>query len=164
MAPYLVGFRIFLLAALASTSLGVAVPHPMITAAPSLVELAPSKVQGRDIVSDIGGLGSYLSSVVGTYPSYIASGVPNFFQGFPTGTAVQSSLGLSDGDLAATPTQVLNIPSVLSPYGEEDQYADQFTAVMQTGQKMAGIFDFTATSSSSLIYPSRNSMTWPTPF
>ncbi|KIN01425.1 hypothetical protein OIDMADRAFT_122409 [Oidiodendron maius Zn] len=110
MASYLVGFRIFLLAALASTSLGVAVPHPMITAAPSLVERAPSKVQGRDIVSDIGGLGSYLSSVVGTYPSYIASGIPNFFQGFPTGTAVQSSLGLSDSDLAATPTQVLNIP------------------------------------------------------
>ena len=167
MASYLVGFRIFLLAALASTSLGVAVPHPMITAAPSLVELAPSKVQGRDIVSDIsdiGGLGSYLSGVVGTYPSYIASGVPNFFQGFPTGTAVQSSLGLSDSDLAATPTQVLNIPSVLSPYEEEDQYADQFTAVMQTGQKMAGIFDCTATSSSSPIYPSRNSMIWPTPF
>jgi hypothetical protein len=47
---------------------------------------------------------------LGTYPSYIASGVPNFFQDFPTGTAVQSSLGIADNELAATPTPVLNIP------------------------------------------------------
>jgi hypothetical protein len=68
------------------------------------------RVQERDIIDSITGLGSYLTSVLGTYPSYIASGVPNFFQDFPTGTAVESSLGISDGDLAATPTQVLNIP------------------------------------------------------
>jgi hypothetical protein len=86
------------------------VPHPMITPPPSL---APSRVQ-RDIISDaksdVEGLGTYLSGVIGTFPSYIASGVPNFFQGFPTGTAVQSSLGINDDDLKATPTQVLNIP------------------------------------------------------
>jgi hypothetical protein len=56
-----------------------------------------------DINSILNGLGSDI-------PSYVASGVPNFFQDFPTGTAVQSSLGLSDGDLAALPTQVLNLP------------------------------------------------------
>ena len=92
--------------------------HPMITAPPSLKDRNPSRVQERgaissiisDATSDIAGLGSYLSSVVGTYPSYIASGVPNFFQDFPTGSAVESSLGISDSDLAATPTQVLNIP------------------------------------------------------
>lgn len=90
----------------------VIVPHPMITPPPTLVERAPSKVQGRGIISDVESLGGYLSSVVGSYPSYIASGVPNFFQDFPTGSAVQSSLGISDSDLAPTPTQVLNIPYV----------------------------------------------------
>ena len=92
----------------------VAAPHPMITARASLTDRTPSRVQDRDIVSSIestiAGLGSYVSSVLGTYPSYVASGVPNFFQDFPTGSAVESSLGISDNDLAATPTQVLNIP------------------------------------------------------
>jgi hypothetical protein len=89
----------------------IAAPHPMITARAELSDR--TELQERDIISSISsiaGLGSYLSSVVGTYPSYIASGVPNFFQGFPTGSAVESSLGISDSDLAATPTQVLNIP------------------------------------------------------
>ena len=36
--------------------------------------------------------------------------VPNFFQGFPTGSAVLSSANVSSTDLSATPTQVLNIP------------------------------------------------------
>jgi hypothetical protein len=39
-----------------------------------------------------------------------SSGVPNFFQNFPTGTDVQSSLSLNDSQLAALPTQVLNLP------------------------------------------------------
>lgn len=86
----------------------IAAPHPMITTRAELS--GRTELQERDIISSIAGLGSYLSSVVGTYPSYIASGVPNFFQGFPTGSAVESSLGISDSDLAATPTQVLNIP------------------------------------------------------
>jgi len=81
-------------------------PNPMITARAVLAD----RIEQRDIIDSITGLGSYLSSALGTYPSYIASGVPNFFQDFPTGTAVESSLGISDSDLAATPTQVLNIP------------------------------------------------------
>jgi hypothetical protein len=97
-------------------------PHyPLITPPPSLTDRNPSRVKERDVLSsakslvsdatsDIAGLGTYLSSVIGTYPSYIASGVPNFFQDFPTGSAVESSLGISDSDLAATPTQVLNVP------------------------------------------------------
>lgn len=36
--------------------------------------------------------------------------MPNFFQDFPTGDKVQSSLGLSDEQVEAYPTQVLNIP------------------------------------------------------
>lgn len=91
----------------------VVVPHPMVTPAPSLTDRYPTRVR-RDIISDaksdVEGLGTYLSSVLGTFPSYVASGVPNFFQDFPTGTAVLSSLGISDDDLQATPTQVLNIP------------------------------------------------------
>lgn len=91
-----------------------AAPHPMITARASLTDRTPSRVQERGVISSlessVEGLASYLTSVLGTYPSYVASGVPNFFQDFPTGSDVQSSLGISDSDLAATPTQVLNIP------------------------------------------------------
>jgi hypothetical protein len=88
----------------------VAAPHPMITARASLTDRTPTRVQERDLVSSIEGFGSYLGSVLGSFPSYVASGVPNFFQDFPTGTAVEKSLGISSTDLAATPTQVLNIP------------------------------------------------------
>ncbi|ESZ92842.1 hypothetical protein SBOR_6773 [Sclerotinia borealis F-4128] len=88
-----------------------AVPHPMITPRASLTDRT---VEERGVISSvessIKGLENYLTSVLGTYPSYIASGIPNFFQDFPTGSAVQSRLGISDGDLAAAPTQVLNIP------------------------------------------------------
>lgn len=99
------------LAAPAPAPVAAAVPpHPMITARASLTDRTPTRVQQRNIVSSIEGLGSYVSSVLGTFPSYVASGVPNFFQDFPTGSAVASSLGISSSDLAATPTQVLNIP------------------------------------------------------
>jgi hypothetical protein len=97
--------------------IALANPHyPVITPPPSLADRSRIQERGAissvisDATSDIAGLGSYLSSLIGTYPSYIASGVPNFFQNFPTGSAVESSLGISDSDLAATPTQVLNIP------------------------------------------------------
>jgi len=88
----------------------VAVPHPMITPRASLTDRTPTRVQNRDLLDSIKGAGSYVESVLGSFPSYVASGVPNFFQDFPTGTAVQSSLSISDGDLDALPTQVLNIP------------------------------------------------------
>ena len=39
--------------------------------------------------------------------------MPNFFQDFPNGEDVQSSLGIDDQQLAALPTNVLNLP----PYG-----------------------------------------------
>ncbi|TVY84815.1 hypothetical protein LSUE1_G002094 [Lachnellula suecica] len=81
-------------------------PHPMITPRAVLAD----RIEHRDILDSITGLESYVSSVLGSFPSYVASGVPNFFQDFPTGSNVESSLGISDSDLAATPTQVLNIP------------------------------------------------------
>ncbi|CZS97429.1 uncharacterized protein RAG0_06514 [Rhynchosporium agropyri] len=89
----------------------VAEPHPMITPRASLTDKTPTRVQERDLLDSIKGAGGYVESLLGSFPSYVASGVPNFFQDFPTGSAVQSSLGISDGDLAAAPTQVLNIPS-----------------------------------------------------
>ena len=58
-------------------------------------------------------LGDSLHSILadlGNVPSYVASGVPNYFQDFPQGDKVISSLGLSSSDIAALPTQVLNLP------------------------------------------------------
>ncbi|KAI0384632.1 hypothetical protein F5Y04DRAFT_269159 [Hypomontagnella monticulosa] len=80
--------------------------HPMITPAPDL----NNRVVQRDFDP-----GSYINSIIDGFgsgvSSYIASGVPQFFQDFPSGEAVESSLGISDSELAATPTQVLNIPA-----------------------------------------------------
>ena len=106
----------FLLAVL---PVALAVPHPMITPPPTLSDRSPpTRVrpyqQRRDIIDDakseIEGVGNYVGSLLGSFPSYVADGVPNFFQDFPTGSQVQKSLGISDGDLDAAPTQVLNIP------------------------------------------------------
>ncbi|KAJ7066649.1 hypothetical protein C8F01DRAFT_1218625 [Mycena amicta] len=77
---------------------------PIPTPQPTIFRAKPRQNILTDVDSILSGLGSDI-------PSYVASGVPNFFQDFPTGTSVQSSLGLSDDDVAALPTQVLNIPS-----------------------------------------------------
>ncbi|QIW95890.1 hypothetical protein AMS68_001408 [Peltaster fructicola] len=95
----------------ADTPAQVEARDPLITASP--VGYSPTRTYrhrrdlGDDIHSILGDLGSDI-------PSYVASGVPNFFQDFPTGDKVKSSLGLDDSQLAALPTQVLNI----------DQYAN----------------------------------------
>lgn len=84
---------------------------PEITASPSINEATRTLKLRRDILSDLkGDLGSIFSSLGSGIPSYVASGVPNFFQDFPTGDKVQSSLGLDDDQVRALPTQVLNIP------------------------------------------------------
>jgi hypothetical protein len=105
------------LAALAAAAPGivpapnpVAPRDPLIT--PSLVEYNPSRTVKfpRNIISDAKGqFDSVLSGLGSGIPSYVASGVPNFFQDFPTGDKVQSSLGIDDEQVAALPTQVLNI-------------------------------------------------------
>ncbi|KAJ7623267.1 hypothetical protein FB45DRAFT_100241 [Roridomyces roridus] len=79
---------------------------------PRLVEPAtPQRTVFRPARRDIGDdINSILNGLGSAIPSYVASGVPNFFQNFPTGTAVQSSLGIGDDALAAAPTQVLNLP------------------------------------------------------
>ncbi|KAI9744932.1 MAG: hypothetical protein M1818_001858 [Claussenomyces sp. TS43310] len=83
-------------------------PRPLVTSEATLVDRTPTPVDKRDLGDTVGSILGGLGSDV---PSYVASGVPNFFQNFPTGSAVQSSLGLSDSDVAALPTQVLNLPS-----------------------------------------------------
>lgn len=108
--------RMLLLPASLAT-LAVAAPNPvaprdpLIT--PSLVEYNPSRTINfpRNIISDAKGhFDSVLSSLGSDVPSYVASGVPNFFQDFPTGDKVQSSLGIDDDQVAALPTNVLNLP------------------------------------------------------
>lgn len=77
-------------------------PEP--TAAPELAE--------RGITDDVA---TYVSGVIshveGRVSSLLDSGILDFPNGFPTGTAVKKSLGLDDDDdLDAQPTQVLNVP------------------------------------------------------
>ncbi len=89
-------------------NVNLAPPNPVIT--PSPVKRDPSPVVQRDILSDVqSDVNSILSGLGSALPSWVASGVPNFFQGFPTGGAVVSSLGLKSSDVAALPTNVLNI-------------------------------------------------------
>ncbi len=84
--------------------------QPIITPSPSL-SFPTKTLERRGVVSDIeGDVNSILGSLGSDIPSYVASGVPNFFQNFPTGHDVQSSLGLNDTQVSALPTQVLNIP------------------------------------------------------
>ncbi|KAF2477713.1 uncharacterized protein BDR25DRAFT_275063 [Lindgomyces ingoldianus] len=112
----------------AALAYAVAIPDP--TAAPTKVEIqapviTPAAVRfdgshsymldRRNLVSDIvSGADNVLhslGSVLGTdLPSYVISGIPNYFQNFPTGDQVKSSLGIKDSDLDAKPTEVLNIP------------------------------------------------------
>ncbi|KAF7714030.1 Uncharacterized protein PECH_000519 [Penicillium ucsense] len=83
-------------------------PQPAIT--PSPVQNNPSPIIQRGIISDVeNDVNSILSGLGSDIPTWVASGVPNFFQGFPTGDSVASSLGLKSSDLAALPTNVLNI-------------------------------------------------------
>ena len=90
----------------------------MITPSPSLQDPTRTIKLRRGVVSDIKShlsgaeskVAGYIGSELSGFPSYVASGVPNFFQNLPTGDAVKSSLGLDDSQIAALPTQVLNVP------------------------------------------------------
>ncbi|KAF2765284.1 hypothetical protein EJ03DRAFT_319701 [Teratosphaeria nubilosa] len=83
---------------------------PIITPAADLDWRALDKRALSDITAEIGrDVNSVLSGLGSDLPSYIASGIPQYFQGLPTGDAVASSLGIGDSELAAVPTNVLNI-------------------------------------------------------
>ncbi|KAI1471163.1 uncharacterized protein F4812DRAFT_168457 [Daldinia caldariorum] len=87
-------------------ALAVPAVHPMITPAPDLSNRA------IDRRLDVGSyVNSLIDSLGSDVSSYVASGVPQFFQDFPSGEAVASSLGIHNSDLDAKPTQVLNIPA-----------------------------------------------------
>ncbi|KAI9793000.1 MAG: hypothetical protein M1835_007537 [Candelina submexicana] len=78
---------------------------------PSPILSPPTKTK-RNILDNVkNDVGSILGGLGSAIPSYVASGVPNFFQDFPTGDKVQSSLGIDDDQVRALPTNVLNIPS-----------------------------------------------------
>lgn len=83
-------------------------PHPMITAKATLVDRTPTPVLAERGLTDY--VGSLISELGSAIPSYVASGVPNYFQDFPTGGDVLSKLGINTGDLAAQPTAVLILP------------------------------------------------------
>lgn len=104
--------RFFPLLWLFPVALAVPAPHPMITPPPALVQREPGAVVQRDSSDAVG---NYVSSVLGglgsSVSSYVASGVPQYFQDLPTGKEVEKSLGISDSDVAAKPTLVLNIPA-----------------------------------------------------
>lgn len=91
----------------------VAPRDPQITPSPVERYASPTWKRPRDILSNVeSDISGVLSGLGSDIPSWVASGVPNFFQGFPTGDDVVSSLGLNSADLAALPTNALN----LDPY------------------------------------------------
>lgn len=93
--------------------------NPAITPSAVLRDATKTYNRPRDIISDLKGDYSDILSFLGTdVPSFVISGIPQWWENIPTGTAVQSSLSLSDSDLAAIPTQALNVP----PYAN---YTDQ---------------------------------------
>ncbi|EJP61928.1 actin filament organization protein [Beauveria bassiana ARSEF 2860] len=63
---------------------------------------------GDDLSTYVKSLGSEIDSKIS---SFVDSGLLNFPHGFPTGTAVESSLGITAGALDAQPTRVLNLPA-----------------------------------------------------
>lgn len=91
---------------------GAVQEQPLITPSPASTRWFPTRTfKKRGIISDLAGdVNSVLGSLGSNIPKYVASGVPNFFQDFPTGGDVQRSLGLDDSQVSALPTQVLNIP------------------------------------------------------
>ncbi|KAL8685724.1 MAG: hypothetical protein Q9224_005700 [Gallowayella concinna] len=89
----------------------VAAPvNPLITPSPT-VENGVTRTVKRGIIDDLkDNANSILSDLGSAIPSYVASGVPNFFQDFPVGKDVRKELGVTDEQVDALPTSVLNIP------------------------------------------------------
>lgn len=119
----------------------------------------------RDILSDVKqDVGGVLSELGSKIPAYVASGVPNFFQDFPTGDKVRSSLGIDDSQVSALPTQVLNIPYVTRRYILQIPRAYYLLAATGIGLIEAGTYVFMAMSTSNLTSPVQNWMILQTSF
>lgn len=82
----------------------------MITSPPTFDRRALERLQNRGLDDAGSYLGSVFSSLGTDVSSFVASGVPQFFNDLPTGTVVESSLGISSTDLDASPTLALNVP------------------------------------------------------
>ncbi|OAA66355.1 hypothetical protein LEL_10454 [Akanthomyces lecanii RCEF 1005] len=107
------------LAVLAAVGIGRAAPAPVPAPTPeptfalagreaaAAPEPTPVPVIARGLGDDLKSLGSDIDSKIS---SFVDSDVLNFPHGFPTGTAVESSLGITAGALDAQPTRVLNLP------------------------------------------------------
>ncbi|KAF2724316.1 hypothetical protein K431DRAFT_282164 [Polychaeton citri CBS 116435] len=102
--------------------------EPTVTTPPTLHDAA---LRRRDVKSDIesgfsditgalaSDVGSALSAIGSDVPSFVASGIPAWYTGIPDGPeAVQSSLGIDDDQVAALPTNALN----MDPYAH---YTDE---------------------------------------
>lgn len=123
----------------------------LITAAPppdASITPSPTVKQRRDIQSRFDSLEGDLSSALGGLPSYVASGIPQFWENLPTGTQVLSILGVNETRLMATPTSVLNLVGPLSP--SSGLNADARRDHMRIGQTMAGMCASTGTSTGSV--------------
>ena len=130
---------------------GIAAERPLITPSPSLQDPTKTVKLRRGVVDDIksgfsvakSDVQGYVSSQLGALPSYVADGVADFFQGFPVGDDVKSSLGLDDEQVAALPTQVLNIPYVACEWVHMQRIPlISTTGVMETGQTKDGTYAF----------------------
>ncbi|KAL8719344.1 MAG: hypothetical protein Q9225_003645 [Loekoesia sp. 1 TL-2023] len=90
----------------------VAQEHPLITPSPTLRDPVTRTIHlKRGILDDLkGDVNSVLSGLGSNIPSYVASGVPNFFQDFPVGEDVRKSLGVDESQVSALPISVLNVP------------------------------------------------------
>ncbi|KAI5458558.1 hypothetical protein BGZ63DRAFT_48814 [Mariannaea sp. PMI_226] len=99
----------------AITAIPAPAPHAEPTHYQPLAARAPeptavSDLIERDILDDVETyVDGLISDVESKASSLVNSGLLDF-HGFPTGTQVEKSLGVSSTDLASQPTQVLNIP------------------------------------------------------
>lgn len=108
---------LFLWFTLAAIGLTAPAPTPPPTRAADLVYTevvptpAPKVLPQRGLKSDIKSL---FSDVASDLSGFVESGILDFPHGFATGSAVEKSLGISEGDVKAQPTRVLNFPYVLN--------------------------------------------------
>jgi hypothetical protein len=93
-------------------------PSPQPTQFRRVRSATPTRLAPRGIISKIESkienlFSSKLEELGQAIPSLIANGIPEILHHMPHGSAIESSLGLQPTQLAALPTQVLNLP----PYG-----------------------------------------------
>jgi hypothetical protein len=82
--------------------------HPAVVRAPE--PTAVLDLVERNVVDDVETyVDGLVSDVRSSISSLVNSGILDF-HGFPTGTQVEKSLGISSTDLDSQPTQVLNLP------------------------------------------------------